>query len=294
MALDVNELAAAGFSVETLRLPLAALGIFGLLAGLGAWLVQGDFGLMPRILLAAGVLLLGIYVALDPEDVWTQAHRPQRARTRATRWPSPLAAIVILGLFNVARLALSDEARPDRQPAVHAVGSERRSSRRRCPQPVKVTAFLTRQRLAQAGLPDAAERLPESLGRQADLRVHRSRAAPGRRAWRPALPPPARSSIRWATRSRTARARPNKTSTRPWSSSSGPRRRSYFTTGHGERSLDGFGPQDYGTIKQGLDRATTSRPRRSIWSPRARCPTMPPKSSSPGRPIPSFEKRKTR
>jgi ABC-type uncharacterized transport system involved in gliding motility auxiliary subunit len=26
----------------------------------------------------------------------------------------------------------------------------------------------------------------------------------------------------------------------------------YFTTGHGERSLDGFGPQDYGTIKQDL------------------------------------------
>ena len=28
----------------------------------------------------------------------------------------------------------------------------------------------------------------------------------------------------------------------------------YFTTGHGERSLDGFGPQDYGTIKQALER----------------------------------------
>ena len=29
-----------------------------------------------------------------------------------------------------------------------------------------------------------------------------------------------------------------------------PEKKVYFTTGHGERSLDGFGPQDYGTIKQ--------------------------------------------
>src|SRR5437868_7671319 len=33
-----------------------------------------------------------------------------------------------------------------------------------------------------------------------------------------------------------------------------PQKKVYFTTGHGERSLDGFGPQDYGTIKQGLER----------------------------------------
>ena len=57
-----------GFSIESLRFPLAALGIFGLLAGLGAWLVQGDFGLVPRILIAAGVLFIVIYVALDPEE----------------------------------------------------------------------------------------------------------------------------------------------------------------------------------------------------------------------------------
>jgi ABC-type uncharacterized transport system involved in gliding motility auxiliary subunit len=31
-----------------------------------------------------------------------------------------------------------------------------------------------------------------------------------------------------------------------------PQKTLYFTTGHGERSLDGFGPQDYGTIKQNL------------------------------------------
>src|SRR5438876_12258213 len=89
-----------GFSIESLRLPLAALGIFGLLAGLGAWLVQGDFGLVPRILIAAGVLLLGIYVALDPEDVWAKV-TGRSALYSGNTVAIALAAIVILGLFNV-------------------------------------------------------------------------------------------------------------------------------------------------------------------------------------------------
>jgi len=73
-------------SIESLRSRLPRWH-FGLLAGLGAWLVQGEFGLLPRILIAAGVLLLGIYVALDPEDVWTKL----TGRARCTRQHGPIA-----------------------------------------------------------------------------------------------------------------------------------------------------------------------------------------------------------
>src|SRR3954453_16204883 len=89
-----------GFSIESLRFPLAALGIFGLLAGLGAWLVQGDFGLVPRILIAAGVLLLGVYVALDPEDVWAGV-TTRGSIASGNTLALGVAAVVILALFNV-------------------------------------------------------------------------------------------------------------------------------------------------------------------------------------------------
>src|SRR5215218_1359256 len=89
-----------GFSFETLRLPLAALGIFGVLAGVGAWLVQGEFSLIPRILVAGGVLLLGIYVALDPEDVWTKL-TGRGALYSGNTLVIAAAALIILGLFNV-------------------------------------------------------------------------------------------------------------------------------------------------------------------------------------------------
>src|SRR5215467_13613118 len=90
----------SGFSVESLRFPLAALGIFGLLAGLGAWLVQGDFGLVPRVLIAAGVLLLGIYVALDPEEVWAKL-TGRGALYSGNTLVIAAAALIILGFLNV-------------------------------------------------------------------------------------------------------------------------------------------------------------------------------------------------
>src|ERR687883_496817 len=88
------------FSMDALRLPLAALGFFGLLAGLGAWLVDGQFDTLPRVLIAAGVLLLGIYVALDPEDVWSRV-TGRSALYSGNTLVIAAAALVILGLANV-------------------------------------------------------------------------------------------------------------------------------------------------------------------------------------------------
>src|SRR5919197_6538093 len=88
------------FSLDALRLPLAALGAVGILAGLGAWLVNGQFDLLPRILIAAGILLVGIYVALDPEDVWARL-TGRSALASGNTLVIAAAALVILGLVNV-------------------------------------------------------------------------------------------------------------------------------------------------------------------------------------------------
>ena len=71
-----------------------------MLAGLGAWLVQGDFSLVPRILVAGGVLLLGVYVALDPEDVWAKLTGRGAVYSGNTLLIA-VAALFILGLVNV-------------------------------------------------------------------------------------------------------------------------------------------------------------------------------------------------
>src|SRR5919205_237553 len=78
------------FSLDALRL----------VAGLGAWIVNGQFDLLPRILMAAGILLLGVYVALDPEDVWARL-TGRSALVSGNTLVIGVAALVILGLVNV-------------------------------------------------------------------------------------------------------------------------------------------------------------------------------------------------
>src|SRR5919199_1309520 len=130
-----------GFSIEALRFPLAALGIFGILAGLGAWLVQGDFGLVPRILIAAGVLLLGIYVALDPEEVWGKL-TGRGALYSGNTLVLAAAALIILGFLNVlgSRYPTKVDLTANKQ---FTLSDQSIKVAQALPQPVKVTAFLT-------------------------------------------------------------------------------------------------------------------------------------------------------
>src|SRR5215831_545603 len=140
MATGLNE-SRGGFSFETLRVPLAALGIFGVLAGLGAWLVQGDFSLVPRILIAAGVLLLGIYVALDPEDVWAKL-TGRGALYSGNTLVIALAALVALGFVNVlgARFTNKIDLTSNKQ---FTLSDQSVKVAQSLPQPVHVTGYLT-------------------------------------------------------------------------------------------------------------------------------------------------------
>lgn len=55
---------------DTVKGPLAVLGILLLLAGGGYYLIFSGFDTTARILTAAGILLVGVAVAIDPEAVW--------------------------------------------------------------------------------------------------------------------------------------------------------------------------------------------------------------------------------
>ena len=54
-------------TLDTIKAPALGLGALLILAGLGSWLING-FDTPTRILLAAGILLIGVFVAIDPEE----------------------------------------------------------------------------------------------------------------------------------------------------------------------------------------------------------------------------------
>ncbi len=240
-----------GFSFESLRLPLAALGIFGVLAGLGVWLVQGDFGLPARILIAAGVLLLGIYVALDPEDVWARV-TGRGALASGNTLAIGVAAIVILGLFNVlgSRYTTKVDLTANKQ---FTLSDQSVKVAQSLPQPVKITAFLmandSRKSDFQTLLNDYANR----SGGKISYEFIDPEARPGD-AINAGVTETGTVVYQMGDKKQNSTGTTEKDISTALVKLERPGKKAYFLTGHGERSLDGFGPQDYGTIKQGLER----------------------------------------
>jgi ABC-type uncharacterized transport system involved in gliding motility auxiliary subunit len=240
-----------GFSFETLRLPLAALGIFGVLAGLATWLVQGDFGLVPRILIAGGVLLLGIYVALDPDDVWAKL-TGRGAVYSGNTLVIAAAALVILGLVNVvgSRYPTKLDLTANKQ---FTLSEQSIKVIQALPSPVKVTAYLlssdSRKMDFQTLLSDYASRSGGKLNYEfIDPEARPADAlAAGIKATGTVV-------YQMSDKKQESTGTTEKDVTTALVKLERPGKKAYFTSGHGERSLDGFGPIDYGSIKQGLER----------------------------------------
>jgi len=239
-----------GFSFEAVRLPLAALGIFGVLAGLAVWLGQGGVHLLARILVAAGVLLLGIYVALDPEDVWSRV-TGRGALASGNTLVIGLAVIAILALFNVlgSRYQTKFDLTASKQ---FTLSDQSVKVAQSLGQPVKITAFLTandgRKQDFQTLLNDFSNR----SGGKISYEFIDPEARPGD-AINAGVTSTGTIVYQMGDKKQNSTGTTEKDITTALVKLQRPGKKAYFTTGHGERSLDGFGPQDYGTIKQGLE-----------------------------------------
>jgi ABC-type uncharacterized transport system involved in gliding motility auxiliary subunit len=251
MASRLTESRGGGFSFETLRFPLAALGIFGVLAGLGAWLVQGEFGLIPRILIAAGVLLLGIYVALDPEDVWAKL-TGRGALYSGNTLVIALAALVILGLLNVvgSRYQTKVDLTANKQ---FTLSDQSIKVAQSLPQPVKVTAFLTANDSRKSDFQTLMNDYANRSGGKITYEFIDPEARPAD-AVAAGITSTGTIVYQMGDKKQESTGTTEKDVSTALVKLERPGKKVYFTTGHGERSLDGFGPQDYGTIKQALER----------------------------------------
>jgi ABC-type uncharacterized transport system involved in gliding motility auxiliary subunit len=239
------------FSLDSLRMPLAALGVFGILAGLGAWLVEGQFDLPPRILLAGGILLLGIYVALDPEDVWA------RVTGRSTLISGnvlvvALAAIVILGLFNVlaSRYQTKWDTTANQQ---FTLSQQSVQVVQQLPQPVHATAFFPASDNQRQTFQTLLSNYAAQSNGKFTFDFIDPEARPGD-AVNAGITQEGTTVFSMGDKKQNATGTTEQDVTTALVKLTRPEKKIYFTTGHGERNLDGFDQPDYGQIKQALER----------------------------------------
>jgi ABC-type uncharacterized transport system involved in gliding motility auxiliary subunit len=246
----------SGFSVEGVRVPLALVGAFGLFLGMATGLIGVGIGPVPaeytpRIFYAIGVLLLGIYVALDPEDVWAKL-TGRGALASGNTVLIAAAAVVILGLVNVlgSRYQTKLDLTANKQ---FTLSDQSIKVAQSLPQPVKVTGFLTssdsRKQDFQTLLNDYSNR----SGGKLTYEFVDPEARPGD-AIAAGITETGTIVYQMGDKKQNSTGTTEKDVSTALVKLERPGKKVYFTTGHGERSLDGFGPQDYGTIKQGIER----------------------------------------
>jgi ABC-type uncharacterized transport system involved in gliding motility auxiliary subunit len=222
-----------------------------LFAGLITGLIGGLPDMGPRILLAVGVLLLGIYVALDPEDVWAKV-TGRGALASGNALLIAAAALVILGLMNVlgSRYTTKLDLTANKQ---FTLSDQSIRVAQALPQPVKITGWLTgsdsRKQDFQTLLNDYATRSNGKL--TYEFIDPETRAADARAA---GITATGTIVYEMAGKKQESTGTTEKDVSTALVKLERPEKKIYFTTGHGERSLDGFAPADYGTIKQALER----------------------------------------
>jgi ABC-type uncharacterized transport system involved in gliding motility auxiliary subunit len=126
--------------LDRARVPALLLGILALLAALAVYLITGEFGMPPRILLVAGVLLVGIYVAIEPAEA-AGAVTSRGAIGSGNTVLVAVAFLAILGLVNFLSIRHSQrwDVTANRS---FSLSDQTQKVLDNLPAPVAVTAFV--------------------------------------------------------------------------------------------------------------------------------------------------------
>lgn len=262
MAVSPSTSPRGGFSLAALRLPVAAFGIFLLLVGLMAWLVLGSFdaGIFtigtfpvgPRLFLAAGILLVGVVVALEPGAVWDVVTGRSGLYTGNTLVLAA-AGLIMLGLLNVlgARYAPKWDLTANKQ---FTISDQSVRVAQGLPAPVKVTGFMDGRNAS--GRSDFEALLNDYVrhsGGKISYETKDPEANPGE-----AIAAGVRDLntviYQMGDKKQNSTGTQERDITTALIKLTRPEKKLYFTTGHGERRIDGFDRQDYGQLKQALER----------------------------------------
>ncbi|MFN0074335.1 MAG: GldG family protein [Chloroflexota bacterium] len=238
-------------SLDTLRGVAGFLGPVFLLASLGYWLVNNAFDTPMRLLLAVGIVLVGIYVAIDPEDVWSHL----TARGSIYGGNTLVVAVAFLGILGL--LNVLGQRRHERWDLTlnktYTLSEQTLQISSNLAQPVQMIAFYSDQ--------DSRRNDVQDLLREYETRSN------GKITYE-FIDPEARPSVAQqyqirefgTTILRMGDQQQRVTGTRESDFTTGllrlaqpGQKKIYFTTGHNERRLDGFDDRSLSQLKTSLE-----------------------------------------
>lgn len=239
------------FSIDQLKAPLAGLGLLPLLGAVGYYLIFGAFDTPMRVMLAVGILLVGIAIAIDPDAV------VGTMRTRTALYSGNTLAIAaifvgILGLINV--LGARRHERWDlTATSQFSLSDETVKVLQRLPQTIQVTGFFAPDDTRRNELTD----LLREYQVRSDGKIEYELVDP---VERPGLAQQYGIREFGTTVLQMGDRRQQVTNTRESDLTTAILRliepsakKAYFTTGHNEHRLDGSDPDGYGQLKTSME-----------------------------------------
>jgi ABC-type uncharacterized transport system involved in gliding motility auxiliary subunit len=238
-------------SPDLLKAPLAILGGLLILGGLSYYVIFQGFDTYARVITAAGILLVGIAVAIDPEALWA------KLTTRNMLYGGNTIAIAAIFIGILVFINIMGTTRPQRWDLTAnkalSLSDQTVQILQQIPEPVKAVAFVQFDDSRRTELENQLYEMQVRSNGQLSYELVDPRDQPGYAQQLGVLELGTTVFVMGDRKQQVTGTREQDLVTGLIKLIKPNPHKAYFTSGHQERKIDGFDQDSYGQIKTQLE-----------------------------------------
>jgi ABC-type uncharacterized transport system involved in gliding motility auxiliary subunit len=260
-------------SPDAVKGPLAVIGVLLILAGGSYYIIFQGFDTTARVITAAGILLLGVAIAIDPEAVWG------KLTTRNMRYGGNTLAVAAIFIGILVLVNVLGQRRPERWDLTAnkalSLSDETIQVLGQIPQPVRAVSFMQFDDTRRTEIENQLYEMQVRSNGMLTYEVVDPREAPGYAQQLGVLELGTTVFVMGDQKQQVSGTREADLTTGLIKLVQPNPRKAYFTTGHQEHRIDGFDQDSYGQIKSNLESRNFSVENLSLFT----TPEVPPDAS---------------
>jgi ABC-type uncharacterized transport system involved in gliding motility auxiliary subunit len=238
-------------SPDTLKGPLAIIGGLLILGGFSYYVIFQGFDTYARVTTAAGILLVGIAVAIDPEALWGKL----TTRNMLYGGNTVLIAVLLIGIVGFVNYYANTLPKRWDLTANKSLSLSDQTIQilEQMPQPVHAVAFVQVEDSRRTELENMLHEMQAHANGQLTYEMIDPREQPGYAQQLGVLELGTTVFVMGDRKQQVTGTREQDLTTGLIKLINPNPRKAYFTTGHQERNVDGFDQDSYGQIKSQLE-----------------------------------------
>ena len=238
-------------SPDAIKGPLAVVGLLLILAGGSYYVVFQGFDTTARVITAAGILLLGIAIAIDPEAVWG------KLTTRNMRYGGNTLAVAAIFIGILVLVNVLGARRPERWDLTAnkalSLSDQTIQVLGQIPEPIHAVSFMQNEDSRRTEIENQLYEMQVRSNGMLTYELVDPRAAPGLAQQLGVLELGTTVFVMGDKRQQVTGTGEADLTTGLIKLVQPNPRKAYFTTGHEEHRIDGFDQDSYGQVKSQLE-----------------------------------------